>query len=238
MIGKILSAKSSQSAVKGKTAEKAKARPPLNARLTTFYTQDGLALMRVLFYSQFLLTTAAIVMIVLLANFSASQIRVMATTVDNKLISPPPLDVKLGEDIIVNWANDAVSRALTFGFHDADLRQKEIRTLFTDIGWQSYTRSLRASTPSRPSINTLLEEFRLLQWARPEKPPLIIEQSLIGGVYVYRIRVFMLLSFRTSSTFNSGGQSFAIDLEIQRVPPTVNSAGIGISLWQVVQEKT
>jgi len=203
------------------------------ARLTNTYLQDSSKLTSTLRLINFAAVATLIILIGLLANFSSTNYRVFATTAEGKLTALPPVEKDLGENTVLLWAADAISPIMTMGFHDYNIRMREIRSFFTDRGWDSYNRFLRAPIfNNMPGLRSLLENDRAVFWIRQVKPPQILRREVIGGIFTYEIRSALAINIVTSSTPQS--LPLQIDITVERVPPEVSASGLAISRWRLL----
>lgn len=209
---------------------------PLAAKLGTAYQQDTAGLARLLTWLQYVILAGFIVLIVLLANFSSATYRLFATTSEGKLNIPPPIDQEIGDNVVSLWVVDAMTRALTMGFHDYQLRLLEIRPFFNDRGWESFTRFQRAPYGPHISIRAALENEYMLMKARPRSTPQILEKSLVQGVFTYRVQINMAIN-RYQETVNDNSFNETYELLIERVRPEVNPSGIAIAQWRFLSSQ-
>lgn len=202
------------------------------SRLTNVYLQDSSKQVTVLKFLQYLTVLCLLLLAALLANFSSTNYRVFGTSREGALTALPPLDQELMDNVLSLWVADSMIRITTIGFHDYTLRLNEIRGLFTDRGWESFSRFLRASYEGRPSLRSALETGRLIMWGEPASPPQVLQRSLVSGVMTYRVKMEMTVK---SAWFNPPPKlPLAVELTIERVRPDINPAGIAIAQWRVV----
>lgn len=202
------------------------------ARLGNSYLMDGARRLQILKFMQLLIVICFVVLVGLLANFTVTRHRLFATTADGKLVAPPPLDQEIGDNVVNLWLVDAMTKSLTMGFHDYDLRLKEIRPFFNDRGWESYSRFLRTSYGGRPNLRSLLENEYLTMSTRISRPPQVIQRGLIRGVFTYQYKVDFEMTIEAASETRNGPLSYEVTVE--RVPSEINPAGIAISQWRLV----
>lgn len=202
------------------------------ARLGNSYLMDGARRLQFLKILQLVIVIAFVVLVGLLANFTVTRHRLFATTVDGKLTAPPPLDQEIGDNVVNLWLVEAMTKSLTLGFHDFDLRMKEIRPFFNDRGWESYSRFLRTSYNGQSNLRSLIENEYLTMSARISRPPQVIQRGLIRGVYSYQYRIDFDMTIEAASEARSG--SFSYEITVERVTPEINPAGIAISQWRMI----
>ncbi len=202
------------------------------ARLGNSYLMDGARRLQILKIMQFVIVIAFVVLVALLAEFTVTRHRLFATTVDGKLTAPPPLDQEIGDNVVNLWLVEAMTKSLTMGFHDFDLRMKEIRPFFNDRGWESYSRFLRTSYNGQSNLRSLIENDYLTMSARISRPPQVIQRGLIRGVFTYQYKVDFEVTAEAASEVRTGPLTYEITVE--RVPSEINPAGIAISQWRLV----
>lgn len=214
-----------------KRSDNTGSRGPLVGRIGAAFQQDSAKNALILKYMQYVILGGMLVIVGLLANFSTTSYRLFATTSEGKLTMPPPIDQEIGDNIVSLWLVEAMTRTMTLGFHDYQLRLLEIRPLFNDRGWESFTRFQRSPYASNTAIRVALENNYLMMKCRPRAPPQILEKSLVGGVFTYKMQVRMAIT-----RFIEGGsesQTFeTFELLVERVKPEVNPAGIAIAQWR------
>lgn len=188
-------------------------------------------MLNMLKYMQFAALIGMVVLITLLANFNSIQYRLFAATAEGKLNTPPPVDQEIGDNVVNLWIADSMTKAMTMGFHDYQMRTLEIRPLFTDRGWESFMRFQRTSYGGQPAIRTQLENGHLIMYAQPRSPPQISEKGLAGGVFTYTVRAKLVVT-RYGGTGQSGSDTESYEIQIERVKPEINPSGIAISQWR------
>ena len=211
---------------------------PPTARQGISFTLDNASLARILKYMQILMVIGAVIVTVLLSNFSATRYRLFATTNEGKLYAPPPINQEIGDNIVNLWLVNAMTKTLTMGFHDYQLRLMEIRPLFNDQGWESYSKFLRSPYDDSPSLRSMLENSHLMVEANPRSPPQILEKSLIGTAYTYRISIKVTLELHGVTTTKDGARTNTFELLLKRVPPEINPSGIAIAQWRRIDDRS
>ncbi len=213
-----------------KRSDNSGVRGPVQAKIGAAFQQDAAKSILLLKYMQYAVMAGLVILVVMLANFSTTSYRLFATTAEGKLTIPPPVDQEIGDNVVALWLVDAMTKTLTMGFHDYQLRLLEIRPIFNDRGWDSFTRFQRTPYGTRPAIRAGLENNYLMMKCRPSAPPQILEKSLISGVFTYKIQVKMYVTRYLDGTESSGNEVF--EVLVERVKPEINPAGIAISQWR------
>lgn len=203
------------------------------SKLNNAYLQDGSKYLGYLRILSIVSVFGLIVLVALLTNFSASKTRVMPSTSDGKLITPPPIEDALDENIVTLWITDVMTQSMTMGFHDYQIRFKEIRPFFSDRGWESFMRYMKTSFSGRPSLISRLDNDRLIFFGSPSQTPQILQSGLSSGVYTYTLRYGANL--QENSSFGTAGSRMTFDLSIIRVRSEINPAGLAIDQWRLRQ---
>jgi intracellular multiplication protein IcmL len=214
-----------------KRTDRATARSTRNSRLNNAYLQDGSKTLGLLRLLNVIAVAGLIILVGLLTHFSSSKTRILPTTSDNKLIMPPPVDEPVDENIVSLWLVDAVTQSTTMGFHDYQIRLKEIRPLFTDRGWESFMRYMKTSYGGRPSLVSRLDNDRLVLYSTPVQAPQILQRGLVNGVYTYVVRYTVRL--QETSIVSNADPRYTIDISIERVKAEISPSGLAVSQWRI-----
>ena len=212
---------------------------------------DGLALVvaRNTFYAQHyhkilylvLAQFVAIVMIgavlLRLFDFTASRDYYFPIAEDNKLIVERALYEPLfTDDEMKDWAQQAVTTTLTFGFYDYTMRWQESRSFFTPRGWASFTKAM-------DDIN-LLDTIGVVERKggtrvvvarlRPGFRPEIKRQGIVGGQYVWEMTMPMDISFLSAE--KEQRFSWVVDIRVVRMLTNNSRYGRGIE-WLIAEQQ-
>lgn len=213
-----------------KRTDKAAVKSIRISKLNNAYLQDGSRNLGYLKILSIICVIGLVVLVALLTNFSTSKTRIFPTTSDGKLIVPPPIEEAVDENIVTLWITGVMTQAMTMGFHDYQIRLKEIRPYFTDRGWESFMRYMKTSFSGRPSLISRLDNDRLIFYGTPSQTPQILQSGLSSGVYTYTLRFGA--NFQESSTAGNGSSRPVFDLSIIRVSSDINPAGLAIDQWR------
>lgn len=214
-----------------KRTDKAAVKSIRISKLNNAYLQDGSKYLGYLRILSIVCVLGLIMLVGLLTNFSTSKTRIMPTTSDGKLITPPPIEDAVDENIVTLWITDVMTQSTTMGFHDYQIRLKEIRPFFSDRGWESFMRYMKTSFYGRPSIISRLDNDRLVFFGAPSQTPQILQSGLSSGVYTYTLRFGA--SIQEASTAGNGSGRPVFDLSIVRVSSDINPAGLAIDQWRL-----
>lgn len=202
-----------------------------SARLLATYRTDRLFLVRLVPLLNYLTIASLVLMIGLMLNFSSTNFRVFPTTQEGRLTAPPALDEDVGDNVVAFWTVGVIYRSMMMGFHDYQIRMERARPYFTDLGWTSFNAYLNATQNRLPSLMTRLKTGFWTMTPRLSETPTVIEKSLIGGVYTYKVRAAITLS--TDGLSNSGGMLQVLDLTIERTDDPSQPQGLVISQWRL-----
>lgn len=162
-----------------------------------------------------------------LISIQGSRDRYFAETSEGRVMQMVSLDSpNMGRSTLSNWAANAASQILTFGFNDTEERFTQSRLLFTPQGWESFRNILVASK--------LLDEMIATQQiltSVPESPPVLKREGLVGGVYTWEFEVKMLITFRAAGV--KVERLKMVRMVIERQPTELNPSGVGINEWYV-----
>ncbi len=201
------------------------------ARFITFFRQDGLFFLRLIPLINILSGVSVVALVVLLLSFSSAGIRVFPTTSYGSLVSAPPVEVDVGDNVVSLWVVTAVYKILTMGFHDYQMRIDNSRVFFSDAGWSSYMSYLNLSTGRSTSTIAFLQEDYATILPTLAAPPYILQKGLVGGVYTYTVRARVDLAIG-GGIQETGTRSQVIDLTIERTVDPASIGGLIISKWR------
>lgn len=149
---------------------------------------------------------------------------------DNKLIVERGLyEPVYTDDALQDWAQEAVSAALTFGYYDYTMRWQAARNYFTARGWASFTKAMAdvkiTETIGAGEVRT--EPKVIFARVRPGYRPEIRRQGILGGVYVWDVHVPIDVTFYTLE--RETRYSWNVDIRIVRMGTNESRYGLGIS---------
>ncbi len=214
-----------------KTDQSSKSLQRNTARFITFFRQDGLFLLRLIPLINILSGISVVALVVLLLSFSSAGIRVFPTTSYGSLVSAPPVEVDVGDNVVSLWVVTAVYKILTMGFHDYQMRIDNSRVFFSDAGWSSYMSYLNLSVGRATSTMAFLQEDYATILPTLAAPPYILQKGLVGGVYTYTVRARVELALG-GGIKESNSRSQVVDLTIERTVDPASIGGLVISKWR------
>lgn len=181
---------------------------------------------------QIVMVTTLVIIVFKLLDYTAARDYYFPMRQNNELIEELPLSEPLFTDAeIRDWAEEAVTRTLTFGYYDHLLRLQNSRAYFTTPGWGFFTSALAdarvlAKIGAIGVQNASSEGKVVVTNVRPGTRAEITSQGLNGGRYEWRVHLTVDLSFY--DTQQQYRQSWDVDLRILRVRAMSSRFGIGI----------
>lgn len=128
------------------------------------------------------------------------------------------------QQALLDWAADATTQIMTFGFNDYDKRLTASRFRFTEEGWTSFAQVLSNTA----FFKSMVSEKQLIT-AVPRDTPVLAFEGISAGRFNWIVEVPLLLTVRSGSVNRS--LSFTARLVIVRVPTEENPMGIAIDRW-------
>lgn len=125
---------------------------------------------------------------------------------------------------LLNWATEAGTAAMTFGFNDYEQRLGSINEFFTKSGWESFRQAVIKSN----IIKNVVDNQQILT-AVPKGPAAMVWEGLDAGRYAWVIEVPLLVTIRAGATVRT--QTQTIRMMVVKVPTSELPSGIGIDLW-------
>lgn len=128
--------------------------------------------------------------------------------------------------LLLDWAANAATEILTFGFNDVDARFTHSSKYFSPEGWESF----RASMGRSETLKNV-RAYQQVITAIPMAPPSILAQGRSNGKSGWLIEVPIVMTVRAPGAermIRSYVRMFVV-----RLPTNVNPAGLGIFTWSV-----
>jgi hypothetical protein len=152
-------------------------------------------------------------MLLKLLDFTAARDYYFPMRENNEVIQELPLGEPLLTDAqIRDWAEEAVTHTLTFGYYDHLIRLQNSRAYFTTPGWADFTKALDEakvlSTIGALGVEDASEQRKVVVTTlRPGTRAEIVEQGINGYRYEWHVKMTIDLSFYdTSSNIASHGR--------------------------------
>ena len=182
---------------------------------------------------QVVMVATLVAVLIKLLDYTTARDYYFPMRQNNELIQELPLTEPLFTDTqIKEWAEEAVTHTLTFGYYDHLMRLQDSRAYFTTPGWAAFTKALSDArvlakigafgvTGAAPQGKVVVTNIRPGTHAE-------IQSEGIGrnGRYEWRVHLVVDLSFY--DTEQQYRQSWNVDLRILRVRAMSSRYGIGI----------
>lgn len=189
-----------------------------------FY-QDGYRTMQKIVVMEAFVILALILMFLMLFAFSRPKDRFFATTADGKLIKLSSLEEPLlKKPAILNFASEAATQVMTFGFHDYRARLQEASENFTTDGWESFLEALNQAK----YIETITNGRQVIS-AVPVAPPVIVSEGVDKGIYKWMVEVPLAISIEAGSKIAT--KKILVRMVISRRSKVLYEKGLGIDQW-------
>jgi intracellular multiplication protein IcmL len=153
--------------------------------------------------------------------------RYFAVTSDGRLTPMVPLDQpNISRSALVQWANTAAIAAYTYNFVNYRQELQAASEYFTPKAWQDFITELNNSN----NLSAVISK-KLIVSAVATGAPVVTQEGILDGVYMWRVVMPMLVTYQSASEFSQ--QPIMVNMLISRIP-TLNSArGIGIAQFVV-----
>lgn len=130
---------------------------------------------------------------------------------------------------LLSWSGQIVTNSFTFNFANYRDNFNEIKSSYTNSGWQSYRTMLDTSG----ILNTVVNN-NLFATATIIGNPKLLDDGVRDGHYAWTVRVPLLLTFKTNVAGGQQTQAFpqkkiTVDAIIDRIPNLDNPEEIAIS---------
>jgi len=138
---------------------------------------------------------------------------------------------------VLSWAATGITEIMTLGFGDIDQRIMAQKNRFTEDGWKSFLKALRAQ-----KVREGFKMGQLVLTTVPTDMPVIVskgpevESEYDGedmGGYQWIVEMPVIMTYSTNNNVSSA-QRGVIRLTIVKVSQKKNKAGIGIKSWLFV----
>lgn len=129
---------------------------------------------------------------------------------------------------LTNWVSEAITQAMTFGFHDYQRRHQKASLRFTDRAWKQYMDWLE------PTHLAEVERLQMVMTSTTSGAPITLEQEKYG-TNVFKIPVTYTL--RSGKNRKNYKASIIVKTETGEITKN-NSLGLYISDWSINTEKS
>ena len=144
-------------------------------------------------------------------------------TENGRLVPLAPLNIPyVTQAFMFSWVAEAIGAAYTLDFQNYRKQAQDSRKFFTFDGFEDYKSSIKASG----HLQYILDN-RVLSSAVAEPVPVIINEGVVNGVYMWKIRIPLTIGYQTQT--QRLNQKYIATLVVVRMPTHENPYGIGIS---------
>lgn len=177
------------------------------------------------------LTISLVLAIALLASVAAnvvqanrkSEVVYFSTDSQGRVTPMVPLQEPfVTEPYLINWVAEAVSRAYSIDPQNYRRQVGDLQPLFTDDGYGQYITSIKDS-----GTLELIQKNLLVMSAVAQGAPVVVERGTVGGRAFWRLRVPMLVDFRSSA--KSSRERRMVTVTVVRRSTLESPLGIGIN---------
>lgn len=154
-----------------------------------------------------------------------------ATTPDGKLIDMIPLDQpNLQTNTLLQWATTAATSAYNFNFVNYKQALQEVGQYFTQPGYESFLKALKASNNLEA-----VKVKKLVVSAVPTGTPVILKKGVIKSTnqFGWEVQMPMLISYQSANDLLK--QDILVTLLIVRISTLESPDGVGIERF-IVEE--
>jgi intracellular multiplication protein IcmL len=123
--------------------------------------------------------------------------------------------------LLLDWAAQAATEILTFGFNDVNSRFVEAQKYFSPEGLTSYRESFVKS-----SLFTNVQKFQQVITAIPAAPPSVLGEGMNEGKMGWMIEVPITMTVRAPGVEKR--VRAVVRMFVVRLPTSINPAGLGI----------
>jgi len=132
----------------------------------------------------------------------------------------------INNPLLLDWAAQAATEILTFGFNDVNERYAASQKYFSPEGLVSFRDSF-----VRSRLFTNVQRFQQVITAIPAAPPVILGQGMQEGQRGWMIEVPIIMTVRVPGVEKRVRAS--VRMFVVRLPTSINPAGLGIFTWRV-----
>ena len=124
-------------------------------------------------------------------------------------------------NVVLNWATNAVTEAMTFSFANYEKVWSKARVNFTSAGWKSF----RASMTKEGTLDRVVSN-KYVTTATPTGAPVVVAEGNVNGRYAWKIEVPVLITYESAN--NRQSQQVLMQVVVQQLPDSESPGGLGI----------
>jgi len=184
-------------------------------------------------------------LMLIMAGMVFAIVMLLATSLYLYLSEPPPINFPVYKELrvlpdqpldapyidtpaLLQWVNDAVSKAFHLDFANYNEQLQAIQHEFTDDGWRVFSDQLN----NYANYNDI-QAKKMFITAMPDTAPTVINNGVLLGRYAWWVAVPITLQYIGSEgTFT---KTLNLQVLVVRVPTLNNLMGVGIDNVVVVQ---
>lgn len=145
-----------------------------------------------------------------------------ATTINGRVTPIFPLNQpNQSSEAVLQWATSAAAASFTYNYSNYRREFQSAASFFTGNGWAQFLLALKESN----NLSAVLSK-RLVVSAQALKGAKVTGEGDVGGVYTWRIKIPLLITYQSTLTFTQ--QNVDVIILILRVSTLNAPAGIGI----------
>ena len=133
----------------------------------------------------------------------------------------------LSTSVLLNWAGEAATTAYTFDFYNYQQVLQDIRSYFTQAGYDNFLAALQSSGTIRDVVSKKL----VVSCVMTGNPIILKEGETPDGSYAWQVQFPLLITYQSASELAK--QNMVLNLLIATVPTTESPKGIGIASFVV-----
>ncbi len=152
-----------------------------------------------------------------------------ATSADGKIVKLQPLsEPVIGPNVLLQWAERAAVDSNSFDFVSYRKELQSVQNRFTPEGWDNFEAALKTSR----RLETVIAKHLVVS-AVATGAPTILDQGVVGGRYVWKVSLPILVTYNSGSEQTQQPQ--VVTMIISRVSTVNHPDGIAVVSY-VAQE--
>lgn len=191
-----------------------------------YYREGFVLLMRVVNAQALVICALSVGLAFFLFTYKARDRYFAETAMEAKMQMVSLPSPNMGRDAVMNWAAQAVSQIMTFGFNDIDEKFAISRLNFTEDGWNSFSKAVINSR----LIEAMTKSQQILATV-PYDTPVLKKEGMVEGSYTWEVDVPVLVTFRAGGVKSM--RKKVVNVVIKQVPTRESPSGMGINQWNM-----
>ncbi|KPJ67706.1 MAG: type IV secretion protein DotI [Coxiella sp. DG_40] len=154
-----------------------------------------------------------------------------AITSDGKIMKLQPLNQPvIAPSVLLQWANRAAVAAYSYNFVNYRDALQDLQNKFTPDGWKNFEKALQASK----MLETIIAK-KLVVSAVATGAPVILDQGVVGGYYVWKVNMPLLVTYESPSELTQ--HPMVVTMIVSRVSPINYPDGIAIASFVAAESR-